>query len=226
MKKNKLVTEDGRMAERVVKEDDIVGGGTRRVTEVYIEPKPEKKLQRRITEFSKPVTHRRDIEVIDEETGETRVVEYTRPVIHRREHEVLDERTGEVIEKKIETIALDEAKVYKGSNKAFDWRKDMEKENEKVYATKADLHESIIMLAELLKEQKEERQPVTYVEQPVQQQQVAAQSFFDDGPRISAQALIEDKLNKKNLPLANIVLWTVISIQLAVLALLAFKMVS
>lgn len=210
--KRKLVTEDGRMAERIIKEDNVQGG-TRRVTEVYVEPKPEKKLQKRITEFTKPVTHRRDVEVIDEDTGETRIVEYTKPVVHRREYEVLDERTGEVVEKKIDNFSIDESKVFKGSAKTFDWRKDMEEEDKrKDYVTKKDLHESIVMLAELLKEQKEE------------ELQVAMQAVVEEEPSISAQTLIEERMSKKKLPITNIVLWAVISLQVAVLGFLLFKM--
>ena len=218
--KKRLVTEDGRMAEKVVKEDNVQGG-TRRVTEVYVEPKPEKKLQKRITEFSKPVTHRRDVDIIDEETGETRVVEYTKPVVHRREYEVLDEFTGEIIEKKVDNIAIDESKVFKGSSKAFDWRKDMEQEEtRKDYVTKKDLHESIVMLAELLKEhnqQEEEDRPQEY------QPQVSMQSVHE-GAGISAQALIEERLSKKKSPFVGIFLWAVISIQIAILGFLVFKM--
>lgn len=211
MKKNKLVTEDGRMAEKVIRDEDV-GDSVKRVTEVYVEPKPEKKLHKRVVEYTKPVVHKRDVEVIDEETGETRIIEYTKPVVHRREYEVLDEATGEIIEKKIDTIPFDEKKAFK-KKKPFDWRKEAEFEEKNNYVTKEDLHASMVMLAELLK--KGDSEPV-----------VSTQSvFMDDVPQISAQSMIEDRINKKKLPITNIILWSVISIQIALLGFLIFKMV-
>jgi hypothetical protein len=70
--------EDGRRAERVVKAD-CSDEGTVTVTELYVEPKVEKKLSKR-------------------------VVEYTRPVVHRREIHTIDETTGEIVETKVESI--------------------------------------------------------------------------------------------------------------------------
>lgn len=55
--------EDGRKAEKVE-----IDQGKTRITEIYVEPKPEKKLAQRITE--KYCVCEREIEVIDENTGE------------------------------------------------------------------------------------------------------------------------------------------------------------
>ena len=71
--------EDGRHAERLVREDVNDSGEAVTVTELFVEPKIEKKLAKR-------------------------VVEYTRPVIHRREIETVDEATGAVVDKKVESI--------------------------------------------------------------------------------------------------------------------------
>jgi hypothetical protein len=55
--------EDGRKAEKVE-----IDQGKTKITEIYVEPKPEKKLAQRITE--KYCVCEREIEVIDENTGE------------------------------------------------------------------------------------------------------------------------------------------------------------
>jgi len=77
--KQAIRLEDGRKAERVVREELNDAGEAVTVTELFVEPKIEKKLAKR-------------------------VVEYTRPVVHRREVETVDEATGEVVERKVESI--------------------------------------------------------------------------------------------------------------------------
>lgn len=65
-----FIFDDGRKAEKVE-----IDQGKTRVVEIYVEPKPEKKLAQRITE--KYCVCEREIETIDELTGEVvdRVVE-------------------------------------------------------------------------------------------------------------------------------------------------------
>ena len=60
---DEFVYSDGRKAEKVE-----VDHGKTRVTEIYVEPKPEKKLAQRVTE--KYCVCEREIEIIDENTGE------------------------------------------------------------------------------------------------------------------------------------------------------------
>lgn len=60
---DEFVYTDGRKAEKVE-----VDNGKTRVTEIYVEPKPEKKLAQRIIE--KYCVCEREIEIIDEITGE------------------------------------------------------------------------------------------------------------------------------------------------------------
>lgn len=78
-KRKEFLWDDGRRAERVVVDDDECEGV--RVTEIYVEPKIEKKLAQRIVERRKPVVYEREIEVIDEASGEVvdKVVEATEP---------------------------------------------------------------------------------------------------------------------------------------------------
>jgi len=70
MSDSEFLFEDGRKAEKIE-----IDQGKTRVTEIYVEPKPEKKLAQRITE--KYCVCEREIETIDEVTGEivSRVVE-------------------------------------------------------------------------------------------------------------------------------------------------------
>lgn len=60
---DEFVYSDGRKAEKVEMDN-----GKTRVTEIYVEPKPEKKLAQRVTE--KYCVCEREIEIIDENTGE------------------------------------------------------------------------------------------------------------------------------------------------------------
>lgn len=79
IKKEAVYLEDGRKADKFVQEKaGVVEGETQVVTEVWAEPKIEKKLTHRVVEHKKPVVHKREIEVVDE--------------------------NGEVVEKKIESI--------------------------------------------------------------------------------------------------------------------------
>lgn len=67
---SEFVFDDGRKAEKVE-----IDQGKTKVIEIYVEPKPEKKLAQRITE--KYCVCEREIETLDEATGEVlnRVVE-------------------------------------------------------------------------------------------------------------------------------------------------------
>lgn len=78
-RRKEFLWEDGRRAERVVIDDNECEGVS--VTELYVEPKIEKKLAQRITERRKPVVYEREIEHIDEATGEVleKVLEGTEP---------------------------------------------------------------------------------------------------------------------------------------------------
>lgn len=60
---DEFVYEDGRKAEKIE-----IDQGKTKVTEIYVEPKTEKKLAQRITE--KYCVCEREIETIDENTGE------------------------------------------------------------------------------------------------------------------------------------------------------------
>lgn len=91
IKKHALFLDDGRRAEKIVQEEgDAQTGGTKTITEVWAEPKIEKKLTQRVVDYRKPVVHRREIEVVDENTGEVveRKVESIEPEVKMelREH--------------------------------------------------------------------------------------------------------------------------------------------
>lgn len=61
---SEFILEDGRKAEKT----EITPDSMTKVTEVYVEPKPQKKLTQRITE--RFCVCEREIETIDENTGE------------------------------------------------------------------------------------------------------------------------------------------------------------
>jgi hypothetical protein len=66
-KKIQTILEDGRKAEKVVTEVQEEG---KKITELWVEPTIEKRLSKRVVEYTKPVVHRREIETVDEETGD------------------------------------------------------------------------------------------------------------------------------------------------------------
>jgi hypothetical protein len=79
IKKESVYLEDGRKADKITQEKvGVAAGEVQVVTEVYAEPKIEKKLTSRVIEHRKPVVHKREIELVDE--------------------------NGDVVEKKVESI--------------------------------------------------------------------------------------------------------------------------
>jgi len=71
MKKHLIHLEDGRKADKIVQETaDPTSGESTIVTEIHVEPKIEKHLAQRIVETKKPIVVRREIESVDEVTGE------------------------------------------------------------------------------------------------------------------------------------------------------------
>jgi hypothetical protein len=70
--RNEIMLEDGRRAERVVRENvDCDTKTGKRITEVWADPKPPKRhLHQRIVEELAPVVKHRELESYDEETGE------------------------------------------------------------------------------------------------------------------------------------------------------------
>jgi hypothetical protein len=91
--------EDGRKAEKVENKIDSVT----KVTEVYVEPKPEKKLSQRITE--RLCVCEREIETLDEVTGE---------VISRVVEKVCDQSSEEKTVSKSALQLVVEDKINKG----------------------------------------------------------------------------------------------------------------
>ena len=62
----KLTMEDGRQAERHVKEEGYCDENQTRVVDLYVEPERPKHLAKRIVEKRRPCVFRREIETIDE----------------------------------------------------------------------------------------------------------------------------------------------------------------
>lgn len=81
--KERITLEDGRTAERIT---TVVDGKS--TTEIFVEPKTEKKLNSRVTEHTKPVVYRRDIETIHDDGSIETKVESIEPIVtmQTREH--------------------------------------------------------------------------------------------------------------------------------------------
>lgn len=67
--RKQFIYDDGRNAEKVEFEDQTCEGV--KITEVYVEPKIEKKLAQRIIEKRRPMVYEREIETVDEASGDT-----------------------------------------------------------------------------------------------------------------------------------------------------------
>ena len=77
---DKIVLEDGRKANRVVKEEvDPKTGEVKVITELWAEPKVSKILENRVIEYKKPVVHRREVEVHENGTLLQKTVEADKP---------------------------------------------------------------------------------------------------------------------------------------------------
>jgi hypothetical protein len=87
--KEKFKFEDGREAERHVIEEVGDDGSVKKVIETFVEPKIEKKLSKRVVEHSRPTVFKREIESVNEATGEVEVrIESVEPNVRMelREH--------------------------------------------------------------------------------------------------------------------------------------------
>lgn len=90
IKKQVITLEDGRRAERIVQEENTECEG-KVVTELWVEPAIEKRLSQRVVEYKKPVVHRREVEFVDETSGEVieRKVESIEPEVKMQLREVI-----------------------------------------------------------------------------------------------------------------------------------------
>ena len=109
-----FLMEDGRRAERHIIDDGNECDGTT-VTEVYVEPKIEKKLSQRVKEHRRPCIYEREIETIDEYTGEVvdRIVESA------------DERPLKVVERLVSSPEVISAQSYKQESDCERLRQDL-----------------------------------------------------------------------------------------------------
>lgn len=96
--------EDGRKAERTVNSPDSMTT----VTEVYVEPKPQKKLSQRITE--KLCVCERVVETLDEATGE---------VVSREVHKLCDGVTAASEPKSVQKLVEEKLKKVSVGNYVF-----------------------------------------------------------------------------------------------------------
>lgn len=87
--KQTIILEDGRKADKFVREEISPSGESKTVTELYTEPQIEKKLSKRVVEIKKPVVVQRELETIDE-NGDVidRKIESVEPTVKMelREH--------------------------------------------------------------------------------------------------------------------------------------------
>lgn len=107
-----FVFEDGRKAEKVE-----IDEGKTKVIEIYVEPKPEKKLAQRITE---------------------------KYCVCEREIETIDEITGEVLNKVVEKVT--DGKVYSSSDQSVNPEESMEKIVEEKINSKSKFSKTTLIL--------------------------------------------------------------------------------
>jgi len=137
VKVEQIYLEDGREAERHVKEE-----GDERVLELYVEPPkpvPVKNLEKRVIEKRRPVVYERVIETIEGDKVLDRKVEAIDPKVEMKllEHHV-------AAQPKVEAQAIAEAP----------------REEEKEYVTKEDLQKAILAAVKAVKKQRVVEEPV------------------------------------------------------------------
>ncbi len=95
LKKQPVWTEDGRVGEKVIKEVSGKDGKRTVFEELWVEPKIEKRLAKKVAKHYRPVVHMIETEIIDEETQEVldRKVE---SIDHESKMEVRRHITSEV----------------------------------------------------------------------------------------------------------------------------------
>lgn len=104
--RKEIMLEDGRKAERVVREDiDCDSQAGVRITEIWADPKvelPSRNLAQRVVEKLEPVVHTRELETFDEVTGEliSKDIESIEPNIKMQ-----------VVERLVSTHSLEEVSV-------------------------------------------------------------------------------------------------------------------
>ena len=101
--RKEIMLEDGRLAERVVREDvDCETRTGTRVTEVWANPKPPaRKLSQRVVESLEPVVSRRELETYNEDTGE----------LLSKEVEAVDSVKLQVVERLVSSCAVEPVKA-------------------------------------------------------------------------------------------------------------------
>lgn len=126
-----MFLEDGRRAEKVVQSNiDPSSSEEKIVTEIWEEPKIEKKLSKRVVDYKKPLVYKREIEFTDE--------------------------TGEVIERKTESLEP-ESKLQLREHLKAQSVESVSAQSVEPYVTREELQgvvtEGLMMLARTLKEQ-------------------------------------------------------------------------
>ena len=104
-KKIPMMLEDGRKAEKVVTEVHDEG---KKVTELWVEPAIAKRLSKRVVEYTKPVVHRREVETVDESTGDVteRQVESIDPEVKMELREVIKSNSS------VSALSIEEPPCY------------------------------------------------------------------------------------------------------------------
>lgn len=119
LKKQSVWTEDGRVGEKVIKEVSGKDGKRTVFEELWVEPKIEKRLAKK-------------------------VAKHYRPVVHMIETEIIDEETQEVLDRKVESIDHEskmEVRRHITSEVSLSSATD---ENDNPYVTRQELHDALV----------------------------------------------------------------------------------
>lgn len=123
--------EDGRRAEKIVQSNlDPISSEEKIVTEIWEEPKIEKKLSKRVVDYKKPLVYKREIEFVD--------------------------AAGDVVEKKVESLEPETKLELREHLKAQSVTESISAQSVDPYVTREELQgvvsEGMMMLARTLKE--------------------------------------------------------------------------
>jgi hypothetical protein len=207
--RKEFLWEDGRRAEKIVVDDNECDGV--RVTEVYVEPAVEKKLAQRVIERRKPVVYEREIETIDESTGEVveKVVEGHEPRAQMH-----------VIERYMPETVGAQSVVHDHKDDDCDCNVSREELRE-------DIKDAVLALAKVVgKNGNGNGNGHGHVHHAHEGHGYHAQAVAEPAPQVSVQSVLEERLETKKSKVSplNVLLLAVISAQVAGLAWILFVM--
>ncbi len=202
MEKENFYLDDGRKAEKRVIGDVSENGESRTVVEIYAEPKTEKKLVQRFVDYSKPMVYKREIETIDESTGN------------------IVEKKVESLTPEVEMALREHIKVESPTVASLSKKDDCD-----CYVTKEEMTQAFVEGFASIQKMLNSCADCGELKSNCHCKSVFKEVSVQDHKSVSAQNVLAEKVNSQtNSDWKNHLLWAGIAIVAAVLVFVVFKM--